>query len=151
MQHKSDEFKKLKDFISTVVPASSSTTIAHAANVDPEPRKSDYGDFVDYAGHHPLRDGPDKDMGIDRQEGDDMCITEEHMEPCPNEQDMPLPTGTKNIAHIQPCPDDHPVPVPTRIEEVQDTADIEPCLDNDPMPVPAGTNEVQGIPSFIEN
>ncbi|CAA3023579.1 Hypothetical predicted protein [Olea europaea subsp. europaea] len=22
--------------------------------------------FVDYAGHHPLRDGPDKDMGIDR-------------------------------------------------------------------------------------
>ncbi|CAA3032969.1 Hypothetical predicted protein, partial [Olea europaea subsp. europaea] len=70
-------------------------------------------------------------MEIDRQEGDSMCITEEHIEPWPDEQDMPLPTGTESlqgtwviyehidIAHIQPCPDNHPVLVSTRIKEVQ--------------------------------
>ncbi|CAA3023431.1 Hypothetical predicted protein [Olea europaea subsp. europaea] len=68
-----------------------------AADVDPDPRQSDYGGFVDSAGHHLLHDGPDKDMGIDRQEGDSMCITEEQMEPCSNEQDMPLPTGTESL------------------------------------------------------
>ncbi|CAA2972788.1 Hypothetical predicted protein [Olea europaea subsp. europaea] len=122
IQHVSDELKKLKDFISTVIPTSGSTTTARAANVDLEPRQSDYRGFADYAGHHTSCDDPDKDMGIDRQAGDDMCITEEHMEPCPDEQDMPLPTG---------------------IESLQDTADIKPCPDNDPMPVPAGTNKVQ--------
>ncbi|CAA2970279.1 Hypothetical predicted protein [Olea europaea subsp. europaea] len=151
IQHVSDKFKKLKDFISTVVLASDSTTTACAADVDPDPRQSDYEGFADYAGHHPSREDPNKEMEIERQEGDD-------------------------IAHIQPCPDDHPVPVSTNTEEVrrghppspgnrneerdmlpigtehlQDTADIELCPDNDPKPVPTETNEVQGIPSFIEN
>ncbi|CAA3000337.1 Hypothetical predicted protein [Olea europaea subsp. europaea] len=119
MQHVSDEFKKLKDFISTIVPASGSTTTACATDVDPEPRLSDYEGF---AGHHPSPDGIDEDMGIDKQEGDGMCINEEHMEPCLDEQDMPLPSGTESlqdIAHIQPCPEDHPVPEPSTIEEVQ--------------------------------
>ncbi|CAA3027690.1 Hypothetical predicted protein [Olea europaea subsp. europaea] len=129
MQHVSDEFKKLKDFISPVVPASGSTTTARAADVDPEPRQSNYGGFADYVGHHSSCDGPNKDMGIDRQEGD----AEGGHHPSPGnrdeEQDM-LSIGT---------------------EHLQDTTDIEPCPDNDPMPVPAGTNEVQGIPSFIGN
>ncbi|CAA2995277.1 Hypothetical predicted protein [Olea europaea subsp. europaea] len=143
MQHVSDEFKKLKKFISTVVSASSSTTTTRTADVGPEPKQSDYGDFADYVGHHPSLDGPDKDMGINRQEGDD-------------------------IAHTQPCPDDHPVPMPTRIEEVQAkgghyslpgdrdkeqnmlptktkhlqyTSNIEPCPDNDLVPMPVGTDE----------
>ncbi|CAA3001054.1 Hypothetical predicted protein [Olea europaea subsp. europaea] len=86
------------------------------------------GDRVrrNYAGHHPSSDGPDKDMGIDRQEGDSMCITKEHMESCPDEQDMPLSLESKvckaHIAHIQPYPDNHHVPVPTRTEEVQGIA-----------------------------
>ncbi|XP_022899194.1 uncharacterized protein LOC111412487 [Olea europaea var. sylvestris] len=94
MQHMSDEFKKLKDFISTIVPASGSTTTACATDVDPKPRQSDYGGF---AGHHPSLDGIDEDMGIDRQEGDGMCINEEHMEPCLDEQDMPLATRTESL------------------------------------------------------
>ncbi|CAA3022848.1 Hypothetical predicted protein [Olea europaea subsp. europaea] len=130
MQCVFDEFKKLKDFISTVVPASGSATIARMANVDPEPRQLDYGGFADYAGRHPSCDVPKKDMGIDRQEGDGMCIAEEHMEPCPNEQDMPLPIRTESLQGTWV------------IYEQIDTADIEPCPDNDPMPVPAGTNEV---------
>ncbi|CAA2993354.1 Hypothetical predicted protein [Olea europaea subsp. europaea] len=91
MQHVSDEFIKLKDFISTVVPTSDSTTIARAADVDPKPRQ------LDYAGNHPSCDGPDKDMGIDRQEEHGMCITKERIESCPDEQDMPLPTGTESL------------------------------------------------------
>ncbi|CAA2952079.1 Hypothetical predicted protein [Olea europaea subsp. europaea] len=63
MQHVSNEFKKLKDFISTIVPASGSTTTACATDVEPEPRLSDYGGF---AGHHPSPDSIDEDMGIDR-------------------------------------------------------------------------------------
>ncbi|CAA2996231.1 Hypothetical predicted protein [Olea europaea subsp. europaea] len=83
---------------------------------------ADYGGF---AGHHPSPDGIDEDMGIDRQEGDGMCINEEHMEPCLDEQDMPLPTGTESlqdITHIQSCLVDHPVPEPSTIEEVQGIA-----------------------------
>ncbi|CAA2954000.1 Hypothetical predicted protein [Olea europaea subsp. europaea] len=94
MQYVSDEFKKLKDFISTVVLASCSKCTVRVADVDPEPKQSNHGGFVDYAGHHPSPDDPDKNMEINRQEGDD-------------------------ITHIQSCPDDHPVAVPTRIEEVQ--------------------------------
>ncbi|CAA2946308.1 Hypothetical predicted protein [Olea europaea subsp. europaea] len=54
----------------------------------------------------------------------------------------------------------HPLPgdrdkeqdmLPTGIEHLQDTADIEPCPDNDPVPVLTRTDEVQDIPSFIEN
>ncbi|CAA2980490.1 serine threonine- kinase CDL1-like [Olea europaea subsp. europaea] len=82
MQHMSDEIKKLKDFISIVVPTSCSKCTARAVDVDLEPRQLDYGGFADYAGHHSSPDGPDKDMVIDRQEGDDMCITKEHKEPC---------------------------------------------------------------------
>ncbi|CAA2979701.1 Hypothetical predicted protein [Olea europaea subsp. europaea] len=119
------------DFISTVVPASGSATTARVADVDPEPRQSG---FADYAGHHPSLDSPDKDMGIDRQEGDGMYIIEKHMESRPDEQDMPLPTGTESlqgtwviyqqidIAHIQPCPNNNPVSVPTRTDEVQSIA-----------------------------
>ncbi|CAA3010078.1 Hypothetical predicted protein [Olea europaea subsp. europaea] len=130
MQHVSGEFKKLKDFISTIIPASGSITTACAADVDLEPRQSDYGGF---AGHHPSPDGIDKDMGIDRQEGDGMCINEEHMEPCLDEQDMPLSTGTESlqdIAHIQPCPEDHPVPESSTIEKVQVEGGHHPSLGN---------------------
>ncbi|CAA3013033.1 Hypothetical predicted protein [Olea europaea subsp. europaea] len=158
MQHVSDEFKKLKDFISTVVPASCSKCTARAANVDPEPRQSDYGGFADYVGHHPLPDDPDKDMGIDRQEEDGMCITDEHMEPCPDEQDMQLPTGTESlqstrviyeqidIAHIQPYSDDQPVPVPTRTEEVQTEGGHQPSPDDrdeEQDMLPTGTEHLQ--------
>ncbi|CAA2952081.1 Hypothetical predicted protein [Olea europaea subsp. europaea] len=96
------------------------------------------------------------------------------MEPCLDEQDMSLPTGTESlqdIAHIQPCPEDHPGLEPSTIEEVQiegghhplpgdrdkeqdmlpigtkylqDTVHIEPCPNNDPVLVLAATNEVQG-------
>ncbi|XP_022876664.1 uncharacterized protein LOC111394845 isoform X2 [Olea europaea var. sylvestris] len=113
-------------------------------------------------------------MGIDRQEGDGMCINEEHMEPCLDEQDMPLATGTESledIAHIQPCPKDRPVPEPSTIKEVQvegahhpstgyrekeqdmvptgtinlqDTVHIEPCPDNDLVLALVAVDEVQG-------
>ncbi|CAA3018034.1 Hypothetical predicted protein [Olea europaea subsp. europaea] len=176
MQHVSGQFKKLKDFISTIVPASGSTTTACATNVDPEPRQTDYGGF---AGHHPSPDDINEDMGIDRQEGDGMCINEEHMESYLDEQDMPLPTGAESlqdIAHIQSCPEDHPVLEPSTIEEVQviegghhpspgnrdkeqdmlptgtkhlqDTVPIEPCPDNDPVVVLAATDEVQ-VPANV--
>ncbi|CAA2980426.1 Hypothetical predicted protein [Olea europaea subsp. europaea] len=175
MQHMSDKFKKLKDFISTIVPASGSTTTACATEVDPEPRQSDYGGF---AGHHPSPYGIDKDLGIDRQEGDGMCINEEHMEPCLDEQDMPLATGTESlqdIAHIQPCPEDRPVPEPSTVEEVQvegahhpslgdhekeqdmvptgtinlqDTVHINPCPDNDLVLALAAVDEVQ-VPADV--
>ncbi|CAA2957642.1 Hypothetical predicted protein [Olea europaea subsp. europaea] len=152
MQHLSDEFKKLKDFISTIVPASGSTTIACATDVDLEPRQSDYGCF---AGHHPSPDGIDEDMGIDRQEGDDMCINEEHMEPCLDEQDMPLPTGTESLqGGHHPSPGDHEEEqdmLPIGTKHLQDTIHIEPCPDNDPVLVFAATDEVQGIASFFDN
>ncbi|CAA3008020.1 Hypothetical predicted protein [Olea europaea subsp. europaea] len=159
MQYVSDEFKKLKDFISTIVPASGSTTTACVTDVDPEPKQSDYGGFV---GHHPSVDGIDEDMGIDRQEGDGMCINEEHMEPCLDEQDMPLPTRTESLQGIRllyncsfvvvegghhPSPGDHDKEqdmLPTGTKHLQDTVHIEPCPDNDPMLVLAATDEVQG-------
>ncbi|CAA3024135.1 Hypothetical predicted protein [Olea europaea subsp. europaea] len=110
----------------------------------------DYRDFADYAGHHPSRDDPDKDIGIDKQEGDGMCITEEQTESCPDEQDMPLPTGTKvckaHIAHIHPCLDDHPAPVPTRIEEVQAKGGHHPSpgnRDEEQDMLPIGTEHLQ--------
>ncbi|CAA3017003.1 Hypothetical predicted protein [Olea europaea subsp. europaea] len=167
MQHMFDEFKKFKDFISTIVPASGSTTTACATDVDPEPRQSDYKGF---AGHHPSPDDIDEDMGIDRQEGDGMCINEERMEPCLDEQDMPLEPKV-----CKPCPADHPVPEPSIIEEVQvegghhpspgdcdkeqdmlptgtinlqDTVHIEPCPDNDPVLVLAAVDEVQ-VPANV--
>ncbi|CAA3011650.1 Hypothetical predicted protein [Olea europaea subsp. europaea] len=123
----------------------------------------DYGGFANYAGHHRSLDGPDKDMGIDRQEEDGMCITEEHMEPCPDEQDMPLPTeteslqGTTDIAHIQPCPDNHPVPVSTRTEEVQVEGGHHPSPDDrdeEQDMLPSGTEHLQDtadIESYPDN
>ncbi|CAA2954109.1 Hypothetical predicted protein [Olea europaea subsp. europaea] len=144
---------------------------ARATDVDPEPRRPDY------VGHHPLPDGPDKDIGIDRQEEDGMCIIKEHMEPCPDEQDLPLPTGIESLQGTWHtfiyartitscrCPleskkckpkgafpgdrDEEQDMLPTEIEHLQ--ADSEPCPDNDPGSVPVGIDEVHGIPSFIEN
>ncbi|CAA3007991.1 MICOS complex subunit MIC60 [Olea europaea subsp. europaea] len=137
---------------SDAVPASVSTTTTRVAAVDPDPRQSDCGGFADYAGHHPSRDGLDKDMEMDRYEGDRISITEEHMEPCSDEQDMQLPTGTESlqgtidIAYIQPCPDDHPVPVPTRTEEVQAQGGHHPSLGNrgeEQDMLPIGTEHLQ--------
>ncbi|CAA3003285.1 Hypothetical predicted protein, partial [Olea europaea subsp. europaea] len=107
---------------------------------------------------------------MDNQEGDGMCITEEQMEPCPDEQDMPLPTRTESLqgtwviyeqigirlfckcSFVVAKGGHHPSPdnrdgeqdmLPIGTEHLQDTTDIESCPNNDPMPVPAGTNEVQ--------
>ncbi|CAA3017579.1 Hypothetical predicted protein [Olea europaea subsp. europaea] len=80
MQYMSEEFKKLRKYISTVFPASGSITTAPAANVDPEARESDVQggnadpdpfctEPQDRGGHHPSPDDHNEEMGINIQEG----------------------------------------------------------------------------------
>ncbi|CAA2996256.1 Hypothetical predicted protein [Olea europaea subsp. europaea] len=152
MQHVSDEFKKLKDFISSIrlynhcIP---DNQVLHHM------RTTVLYDNVHFnPGHHPSHDGIDEDLGIDRQEGDGMCINEEHMESCLDEQDMPLPTGTESLqveGGHHPSPgnrDEEQDMLPTGTKHLQDIVHIKPCPDNDLVLVLLGTDEVQ-VPANV--
>ncbi|CAA3031462.1 Hypothetical predicted protein [Olea europaea subsp. europaea] len=54
-------------------------------------------------------------------------VYEGHVEPCPDEQDMLVDTGTpQDRAHIAPCEDDVIKPMATASEEMQDVGTMEP-------------------------
>ncbi|CAA3022534.1 Hypothetical predicted protein [Olea europaea subsp. europaea] len=91
VEHVSDEFKNLREFISIVVFASSSITTAPIVDINLEPRESDVrGGDTDFdpfcaepqvgRGHHPSPDNHDEEMGIDMQEGN---VSGDGMDPEP--------------------------------------------------------------------